>query len=148
MPASCFDAGRPTRPRLGERSPPGLSLSDCYWVCEAGSAESFSKVNLFQNPMSQLLANIAFTGYGGSPRNGFSSSPEFTTNGMLPKCWRRISGRIYLYKGGTTGAANAGFEPHSEYYAADIAQAFGANAVDYKTAGREEPFVALQAHVN
>lgn len=109
----------------------GLSLNDCYWVCEAGSVESFSKVNLYQNPMSQLLANIAFTGYGSSPRNGFSFSPEFTTNGMLPKCWRRISGRIYLYKGGTTGAANAGFEPHSEYYAADVAQAFGANAVDY-----------------
>lgn len=110
----------------------GLSLNDCYWVCEAGSTESFAKVNLYENPMSQLLANIAFTGYGSSPRNGFSSSPEFTTNGMLPKCWRRISGRIYLYKGGTTGAANAGYEPHSEYYAADVAHAFGANAVDYE----------------
>jgi hypothetical protein len=51
---------------------------------------------------------------------------------MLPKCWRRIGGRIYLYKGGTTGAANAGFEPHSEYYAADVARALGANAVDYE----------------
>lgn len=109
----------------------GLSLNDCYWVCEAGSGETFSKVNLYQNRMSQLLANIAFTGYGSSPRNGFSSSPEFTTNGTLPKCWRRISGKVYLYKGGTTGAANAGFEPYSEYYAADIAQALGACAVDY-----------------
>lgn len=109
----------------------GLSLNDCYWVCESGSEDTFDKVNLYQNPMSKLLANIAFTGYGSSPRNGFSSSPEFTTNGMLPKCWRRMSGKIYLYKGGTAGAANAGFEPYSEYYAADIARAFGANAVDY-----------------
>ena len=110
----------------------GLSPNDCYWVCEAGSAYTFTKVNLYENRMSQLLANIAFTGYGSSPRNGFSSSPEFTTNGMLPKCWRRIDGKIYLYKGGTTGAANAGFEPHSEYYAADVARAFDANAVDYE----------------
>ena len=110
----------------------GLSLNDCYWVCEAGSKDAFEKVNLYQNPMSKLLANIAFTGYGSSPRNGFSSSPEFTTNGMLPKCWRRMSGRIYLYKGGTTGTANAGFEPYSEYYASDVANAFGAYAVDYE----------------
>ena len=110
----------------------GLSLNDCYWVCEAGSTDTFSKINLYQNRMSQLLANIAFTGYGSSPRNGFSSSPEFTTNGMLPKCWRRRGGRIYLYKGGTTGAANAGFEPYSEYYAADVAHAFEAKAVDYE----------------
>lgn len=110
----------------------GLSLNDCYWVSEAGSGDTFAKVNLYQNRMSQLLANIAFTGYGSSPRNGFSSSPEFTTNGMLPKCWRRMSGKIYLYKGGTTGAANAGFEPYSEYYAADVAQVFGANSVDYE----------------
>jgi hypothetical protein len=53
----------------------GLSLNDCYWVCEAGSEDAFAKVNLYENRMSQLLANIAFTGYGSSPRNGFSSSP-------------------------------------------------------------------------
>ena len=110
----------------------GLSLNDSYWVCEEGSEESFAKVNLYQNRMSKLLGGIAFTGHGSSPRTGFSSSPEFTTNGMLPKCWRRMSGTIHLYKGGTTGAVNAGFEPYSEYYAADIAHSFGANAVDYE----------------
>ena len=110
----------------------GLSLNDCYWVCEAGSPDTFAKVNLYQNRMSKLLANIAFTGYGSSPRNGFSSSPEFTTNGMLPKCWRRISGKIYLYKSGTTGAVNAGLEPYSEFYASDVARAYATEAVDYE----------------
>ena len=110
----------------------GLSLNDCYWVCEAGSDDRYSQVNLYENRMSQLLANIAFTGHGSSPRTGFSSSPEFTTNGMLPKCWRRIGGKIYLYKGGTTGTANAGFEPYSEYYAAEVARALGVDAIDYE----------------
>ena len=109
----------------------GLSLNDCYWVTEAGSAETFAKVNLYENRMSQLLAQIAFTGYGSSPRTGFSSSPEFTTNGNLPKCWRRIGGKIFLYKGGTTGFANAGYEPYSEYYASDAACAFGVKAATY-----------------
>lgn len=109
----------------------GLSLTDCYRIDEVGHETSFAKVNLYDNPISRLLADVAFTGYGSYRQSGFTSSPEFTTNGMLPKCWRRIDGEIYLYKGGTTGAANAGFEPYSEYYAADIAKAFGTNAVDY-----------------
>jgi hypothetical protein len=50
---------------------------------------------------------------------------------MLPKCWRRISGKIYLYKGGTSGASNTGMEPYSEYYAAQIARAMGINAISY-----------------
>lgn len=109
----------------------GLSLADCYWVAESGSEDTFAKVNLYENPMSRLLAQIAFTGYGSSPRTGFSSSPEFTTNGNLPKCWRRINGKVYLYKGGTTGAANAGFEPYSEFYASDVAKAFGVESIPY-----------------
>lgn len=109
----------------------GLSLNDCYWVLEEGDPSAFGKANLYDNRMSQLLAQVAFTGYGSSRRSGFTSSPEFTTNGMLPKCWRRIDGKIYLYKGGTSGFANAGFEPYSEYYAADLAQTIGVNAINY-----------------
>ena len=109
----------------------GLSLNDCFWVVAAGDESTFEGVNLYDNRISQLLAQIAFTGYGSSAKNGFSSSPEFTTNGMLPKCWRRISGKIYLYKGGTTGFANAGFEPYSEYYAADVASVLDIAHVDY-----------------
>lgn len=78
-----------------------------------------------------MLGYIAFTGYGSSPRSTFNSSPEFTTNGMLPKCWRRIGGNIILYKGGTFGASNTGFEPYSEYYACQIAEKLGINAVSY-----------------
>ena len=52
---------------------------------------------------------------------------------MLPKAWRFIPGEgIYLYKGGTFGAANTGNEPYSEYYASQVAQAMGLNAVTYE----------------
>jgi hypothetical protein len=50
---------------------------------------------------------------------------------MLKKCWRRISGKIYLYKGGTSGGANTGKEPFSEFYAAQIAQTMGLNHISY-----------------
>ncbi len=109
----------------------GLSLNDCYWVAEEGFDEPFARVNLYDNRFSNILGYVAFTGYGSSPRSTFTSSPEFTTNGMLPKCWRRINGDIVLYKGGTSGASNTGYEPYSEYYASQIAKALGIEAVLY-----------------
>ena len=109
----------------------GLSLNDCYWIVEEGFDGAFADYNLYDNHLSRILANIAFTGYGSSVRSSMASSPEFTTNGMLPKCWRRINGKIYLFKGGTSGASNTGMEPYSEYYAAQIAKVMGINAIDY-----------------
>ena len=67
----------------------GLSLNDCYWVVEEGFSGKFADYNLYDNRFSRVLALIAFTGYGSSVRTSLASCPEFTTNGMLPKCWRR-----------------------------------------------------------
>ncbi len=109
----------------------GLSLTDCYWVVEEGFEGTFDEYNLYENHFDRRLAKAAFTGVGSSIRTSFASCPEFTTNGMLPKCWRRIDGTIKLYKGGTKGASNMGKEPYSEFYAAQIAKVLGINAIDY-----------------
>ena len=109
----------------------GLSLNDCYWVVEEGFIGTFEEYNLYDNRFSRVLALIAFTGYGSSIRSSLASCPEFTTNGMLPKCWRRSENVIRLYKGGTKGASNTGREPYSEYYAAQIAKILGINAIAY-----------------
>lgn len=109
----------------------GLSLNDCYWVVEEGFEGTYDKFNLYDNRFSQVLALIAFTGYGSNIRASLASCPEFTTNGMLPKCWRRKDGKILLYKGGTSGASNTGNEPYSEYYAAQVAKILGVDAIEY-----------------
>lgn len=109
----------------------GLSLNDSYWIVEEGFEGSFDKYNLYENRFSQILGLVAFTGYGSSNRTSLESSPEFTTNGMLPKCWRRVNGKVLLYKGGTSGTSNTGNEPYSEYYAAQVAQAMGIDAIGY-----------------
>lgn len=109
----------------------GLSLNDCYWIVEEGFEGTFEKYNLYDKRFSKILALIAFTGYGSSIRISLASCPEFTTNGMLPKCWRRIDGKIQLYKGGTTGGYNTGNEPYSEFYAAQVAKALGIDAISY-----------------
>lgn len=109
----------------------GLSLNDCYWVAGEGDTSNFAKINLYENRFSRVLAALAFTGYGSDARASLRSSPEFTTNGMLPKCWRRVGGKILLFKAGTEGASNAGFEPYSEFYAAQVAEAMDINAIFY-----------------
>ncbi len=110
----------------------GLSLNDSYWVTDKNDTRDFNHVNLYENRFSKILANIAFTGYGSSVRSSFASSPEFTTNGMLPKCWRRINGKVYLYKGATSGASNTGFEPYSEKYTYLAGKQLGFDVIPYK----------------
>ncbi len=110
----------------------GLSLNDSYWVADKNEPKTFDQVNLYENRFSKILASIAFTGYGSSVRSSFASSPEFTTNGMLPKCWRRINGKVYLYKGATSGASNTGFEPYSEKYAYLEGKQLGFDVIPYK----------------
>lgn len=109
----------------------GLSLNDCYWVVKKGCKDLFKDKNLYLNSFNTNIASIAFTGYGSYTRSTFRSSPEFTTNGMLAKSWRRIKGRILLYKSGTEGFANSGLEPYSEYYASQIADAMELHYVPY-----------------
>ena len=111
----------------------GLSLNDSYWVVTDGDSSTFDAVNLYENKFNRILAQLAFSGVGSGDISSLSShsSPEFTTNGMLPKCWRRERGEISLWKGGTSGASNTGYEPYSEFYAAQIAQVMGINAINY-----------------
>ena len=112
----------------------GLSLNDSYWCVPEGFSGCFSEFNLYENPFNKALALIAYTGFGSVRPSGFSSSPEFTTNGNLRKGWRKVNGQILLYKGGSSGAANTGNEPYSEFYAAQVASAMDASHVSYNLA--------------
>ena len=108
----------------------GLSLNDSFWVVPRDFAGSFSEFNLYENPFSEVLSIVAYTGYGSTDK-AFHTSPELTTDGMLPKAWRKKEDGIFLYKGGSSGAANAGNEPYSEYYSSQIAHAMEINAIPY-----------------
>lgn len=110
----------------------GLSLNDCYWIVEDGFEGQFDDYNLYDNKFNRALGLIAFTGYGSNNRMSLVSCPEFTTNGALPKCWRRDKGVVKLYKGGTVGASNTGNEPYSEFYASEIGKILGVNIIDYR----------------
>jgi len=111
-----------------------LSLNDCYWIVQEDFKGTFAEYNLYDNNFNKTLSLLAYTGYGSVKQKGFISSPEFTTNGMLAKAWRKDPLKrkgIYLYKGGSKGCANCGKEPYSEFYAYQIAHAMGLDAIPY-----------------
>lgn len=111
-----------------------LSLNDCYWIVEKGFTGKFENYNLYDNDFNKTLSLLAYTGYASVKKEGFLSSPEFTTNGMLAKAWRRNpQGRkgTFLYKGGSHGCANCGKEPYSEFYASQIAKSMELDATPY-----------------
>lgn len=107
-----------------------LSLNDSYWIVPAGSNYQWKDYNLYHNEFSKALELVAF-GVQDYKVSGIETSPEYTTNGMLKKCWHRENGNIYLYKGSSHPYANSGREAFSEYYMAQVAQVMGFECVSY-----------------
>ena len=115
-----------------------LSLNDVHWIAKDDSTEKWEGINLYDNPFSTTVASMAFTGDRRSSVRDASSSPEYSTDGNLRKCWRRVDGKVLLYKAGahpTDGFFErpeaGGFEPFAEYYAAQVAEAMKLPHVDY-----------------
>ncbi|MEA2028453.1 MAG: HipA domain-containing protein [Campylobacterota bacterium] len=111
-----------------------LSLNDSYWIVKKDFEGSFDAYNLYDNDFNKTLALLAYTGYASVQKSEFISSPEFTTNGMLAKAWRknpRGKEGIYLYKSGSKGFANSGKEPYSEFYAYQVAHTMGLDITPY-----------------
>lgn len=108
----------------------GLSLNDAYWIVPTGSDYKWANFNLYENEFSQALELASFCGEV-QKITGFTNSPEFTTQGMLKKCWHRENGQIYLYKGSTQEYANGGKEAYSEFYMAQVAKVMQFDCVSY-----------------
>lgn len=107
----------------------GLSLSDTLWITNNDNT-SLNSVSLFTNDFNEKIGKIAFT--GGMFGIGFSTtSPEFGTNGMLPKCWVKENNDIVLCKGETSGFSNTGNEPYSEVLADQVLNCLKYNHVNY-----------------
>lgn len=110
----------------------GLSLNDDYWIVPESQNVSFNKYNLFDNPFSEVIATLAISGNGPQLEHKFYPSPEFTTGGMLPKCWKRTGSTEHLWKAGVTEISKLTMEPYSEYLASQLAEAMGIPYVPYQ----------------
>lgn len=108
-----------------------LSLTDTFWMKRENEALKWADASLYRNPFDDVIARIAFDGTGMYGRQNSPASPEFATSGSFAKCWIRESEQISLLKRGSTGFANAGFEPYSEVLASDLLQAAKTDHVPY-----------------
>lgn len=108
-----------------------LSLTDTFWMKRADEDLKWDDVSLYQNPFDDVIARIAFAGTGMYGRQNSPTSPECATSGSFAKCWVREDGQISLLKRGSSGYANAGFEPYSEKLASDILEVAHINHVTY-----------------
>ena len=109
-----------------------LSLTDTFWMKRADEALSWEDISLYRNPFDDVIARIAFDGTGMYGRANSPTSPEFATSGSFAKCWIREGSQISLLKRGSSGFANAGFEPYSEVLAADLLRAARIDHVPYE----------------
>lgn len=109
----------------------GLSIIDAYWITRDDGLR-YEDFNLFDNEISNELSLAVFNGTKTKVNNAVLS-PEFTTNGAIPKCWIKKDDGYYLYKSSTAylGFANTGNEPYSEYYSCQLLKSLGIPYINY-----------------
>ena len=108
-----------------------LSLNDAYWITNNIMDYKWDELNLYNHPFDEALSYVAFTGYS-RKLSGLLSSPEFTSSGMLKKCWSNREDGIYLIKGDDVFRSSDGRSQASlEFYAAQVAEAFGIEHINY-----------------
>lgn len=136
----------------------GLSLNDAYWVSAVNDPTTWEDCNLYANKFNELIAELVFAEKNaykaqnllkrladyvknildGNNKNELKirshiSSPEFTTNGNMRKCWVCKPDGIYLRKAEDNDMTFPdGRSPVSmEFYAYQVAEAMGIPFVPY-----------------
>ena len=112
-----------------------LSLNDAYWVENKALPLKWDDINLYEHSFDELLACVAFTGaaVGAHKLRDPIVSPEYTTNGVLAKCWINENGGIFLIKTDNVPLSKGVItQAHNEFYAAQIAEALGLKHINYE----------------
>lgn len=87
-----------------------VSLSDCYWVKEAGENLQWCDVNLRVNSLNRVVAQVALHGSNLTLNGKYIKTPEISTLGTYAKCWKREDGDLWLYKKGHRGGNESDIE--------------------------------------
>lgn len=104
----------------------GVSITDCYWFCPVDENYSWENVNYHDNEFSEDISNIIINDAHLDVID--IKTPDITTNGILPKSWVRINGKLYLVKVGTSEKNQ---EVCNEVFASIIAEKLGIPVVPY-----------------
>lgn len=101
------------------------SLTDIYWVRLGGEQVTFSKVNLYENHLSNTFIDIALRGRQYTVQNECLAR-DLATNGCYPKAWKRTDEGFALLKDGGDGAVER------ELLASRICRCFDVSQVLYE----------------
>lgn len=86
-----------------------VTLQDNYWVKLCGEDVTWCDVDLRQNHLSDIVAQVALHGRSLTIQ-GKVHTPELTTHGAYAKAWRRCNGKLYLYKRSYRGGLESEIE--------------------------------------
>lgn len=101
-----------------------VSLTDVYWVREQGENASFSKLNLYDNPLNEAIVELSLKGRQMTVTN-HELAPDLSTKGCFPKAWIRTEEGFKLLKDGGED------EVRKELLASKICQCFEIPQVIY-----------------
>jgi hypothetical protein len=118
-----------------------IAITDTFWIKETSQRLKWHNVSPYRNPLNKAISEYSFTG----KVDGISitSSPDFSTDGNYPKCWRKVNNELRLYKAGTSGAINAGYEPYSEVFAYQLSKYLNFDSVEYKLGSYKNKDVSI-----
>lgn len=116
------------------------SVSDSYWLkFEDDRDVTWSKVDVKQNPLNEIVAQVALHGKS-LTLQGSMITPELTTNGAYAKAWRRHpDGNLWLYKLG----ANGNTESRIEVMCSDLLDKMNVEHVHYEAGKDEDKYVCM-----
>ena len=85
------------------------SLQDDFWIKLDNEACTWSDVNLRENSLSEIVAQVSLHGSSLSI-TGRPSTPELTGQGAYAKAWMREADGLYLHKLGANGSTESRIE--------------------------------------
>ena len=117
-----------------------VSVLDAYWLkFEEDGELSWRQVNVRENPLNEILAQVALHGKS-LTLQGSLVTPELTTNGAYAKAWRRHGDSLlWLYKLG----ANGNTESRIEVMCSGLLDKMNVEHVHYEAGEDEGKYVCM-----
>lgn len=89
-----------------------LTLTDIYWVREAGEVVSFALINLYENHLSNAFIDVSLKGHQMTVENAYLLADDASTSGCFPKAWLRAAKwqpRMFMLKHILNSIQNSSF---------------------------------------
>lgn len=103
-----------------------LTLTDIYWVRADSDQTTYSRINLYDNHLSNAFVDLSLRGKQMTVENSYLIADDMSTSGVFPKAWIRRPDGFYLYKDGEESAVE------NEIMASRICRCFDCPQVLYE----------------